>query len=64
MDVNMAEFKDKDRRCPRCKHKYKGHEEKETDVHLALCCTTTPIVTYTYTTEHSLSLGTPIWCLP
>ena len=37
VDVNMAQFKDKDRRCPACRHKYKGHEEKETDVHLALC---------------------------
>jgi uncharacterized LabA/DUF88 family protein len=37
VDVNMAHFKDKDRKCPACRHKYKGHEEKETDVHLALC---------------------------
>lgn len=36
VDVNMASFKDKDRKCPDCSHRYKGHEEKETDVHIAL----------------------------
>ena len=35
---HMARFKEKDRRCPlsSCGHRWKGHEEKETDVHLAL----------------------------
>ena len=36
VDVNLANFKLKDRRCPDCKHRYVSHEEKETDVHLAL----------------------------
>lgn len=31
----MGHFKDKDRRCPRCGHVHNGHEEKESDVHLA-----------------------------
>ena len=36
--AHMARFKEKDRRCPKeeCGHRWKGHEEKETDVHLAL----------------------------
>lgn len=36
VSVTMSNFKIKDRRCPSCKHRYKGHEEKETDVQLAL----------------------------
>ena len=32
----MSSFKEKDRRCPSCGHGYKGHEEKETDVRIAL----------------------------
>lgn len=34
--VHLANFKRKDRRCPRCHHVHAGHEEKETDVHIAL----------------------------
>jgi uncharacterized LabA/DUF88 family protein len=36
VDVHLATFKDKDRKCPHCKRQYLSHEEKETDVHLAL----------------------------
>lgn len=32
----MGKFKNKDRKCPKCKHKWCGHEEKETDVNIAL----------------------------
>lgn len=32
----MGKFKQKDRKCPKCKHKWCGHEEKETDVNIAL----------------------------
>jgi hypothetical protein len=32
----MGNFKKKDRKCPSCKHKWNGHEEKETDVNIAL----------------------------
>lgn len=32
----MGKFKEKDRKCPECKHQWTGHEEKETDVNLAL----------------------------
>jgi uncharacterized LabA/DUF88 family protein len=32
----LGHFKEKDRRCPVCKHKWIGHEEKETDVNIAL----------------------------
>lgn len=32
----MGKFKEKDRYCSHCKSKWKGHEEKETDVNLAL----------------------------
>ena len=32
----MAKFKDKDRWCPNCGHHWIGHEEKETDVNIAL----------------------------
>jgi uncharacterized LabA/DUF88 family protein len=32
----MAQFKDKDRRCPQCGHQWTGHEEKETDVNIAI----------------------------
>jgi len=32
----MGHFKNKDRSCPVCHHKWQGHEEKETDVNIAL----------------------------
>lgn len=32
----MGKFKEKDRRCNACGHSYKGHEEKETDINIAL----------------------------
>lgn len=32
----LGRFKEKDHRCPVCRHSWKGHEEKETDVNLAL----------------------------
>jgi uncharacterized LabA/DUF88 family protein len=32
----IAKFKHKDRRCPSCNHSWTGHEEKETDVNIAL----------------------------
>lgn len=32
----MGHFKKKDRSCPRCHHSWTGHEEKETDVNIAL----------------------------
>ena len=32
----LGHFKKKDRRCPSCSHKWVGHEEKETDVNIAL----------------------------
>ena len=32
----MAKFKKKDRKCPECGHRWVGHEEKETDVNIAL----------------------------
>ncbi len=32
----LAKFKNKDRKCPKCSHRWIGHEEKETDVNLAL----------------------------
>ncbi len=32
----LGHFKEKDRRCPSCHHKWVGHEEKETDVNIAL----------------------------
>lgn len=31
----LGQFKKKDRQCPSCKHKWIGHEEKETDVNIA-----------------------------
>lgn len=36
VNVHLGNFKVKDRKCPSCNHRYTGHEEKETDVHLAL----------------------------
>lgn len=36
VEVVMGQFKVKDRRCPACKHSWRGHEEKETDVNIAL----------------------------
>ncbi len=32
----MGKFKAKDRKCRKCKYKWTGHEEKETDVNIAL----------------------------
>ena len=32
----MGKFKPKDKKCPKCAHKWCGHEEKETDVNIAL----------------------------
>lgn len=32
----LGQFKKKDRRCPNCGHQWIGHEEKETDVNLAI----------------------------
>ncbi|MCW9039197.1 MAG: NYN domain-containing protein [Rhodospirillales bacterium] len=32
----MGQFKDKNRYCPSCDHRWNGHEEKETDVNIAL----------------------------
>lgn len=32
----LGKFKQKDRKCPKCHHKWCGHEEKETDVNIAL----------------------------
>src|SRR5262249_55783889 len=32
----MGHFKKKQRRCPKCKHKWTGHEEKETDVSIGI----------------------------
>ena len=32
----MASFKAKDRKCSECGHVRKGHEEKETDVNIAV----------------------------
>lgn len=32
----MGKFKGKERRCPKCNHKWCSHEEKETDVNIAL----------------------------
>lgn len=37
----MASFKDKDRKCPRCGHEWTGHEEKKTDVNIAVAMLTT-----------------------
>jgi len=34
--VVMGKFKSKDRWCPRCARSWRGHEEKETDVNLAI----------------------------
>lgn len=34
--VVLGHFKEKDRRCPQCSHHWRGHEEKETDVNIAL----------------------------
>jgi uncharacterized LabA/DUF88 family protein len=32
----LGHFKKKNRRCPECRHSWTGHEEKETDVNIAL----------------------------
>lgn len=34
--VVMGKFKNKDRWCPRCKRSWRSHEEKETDVNIAI----------------------------
>jgi hypothetical protein len=34
--VVLGQFKQKDRRCPACNHTWVGHEEKETDVNIAI----------------------------
>lgn len=34
--VHLAQFKAKDKRCFNCQHRWQDHEEKETDVHVAL----------------------------
>ena len=36
VETVMGQFKNKPRTCPSCKHKWTGHEEKETDVNMAL----------------------------
>ncbi|MCR9270102.1 MAG: NYN domain-containing protein [Hyphomonadaceae bacterium] len=36
VEAHMARFADKDRKCPSCRHRWKGHEEKETDVRIAV----------------------------
>lgn len=35
--VDLSEFYEKTRRCPRCKRNYRGHEEKQSDVKMATC---------------------------
>lgn len=35
VNVVLGQFKEKDRECPSCGHRWKGHEEKETDVNIA-----------------------------
>lgn len=37
VEIVLGKFKKKDRYCPRCKGATIGHEEKETDVNIALC---------------------------
>ena len=34
--VVLGKFKEKDRSCPSCRYHWKGHEEKETDVNIAI----------------------------
>jgi uncharacterized LabA/DUF88 family protein len=36
VDVIMGSFKEKDRRCIRCGNRWRAHEEKETDVNIAI----------------------------
>jgi len=36
VEMVYGKFKDKDRRCPKCKQNYKSREEKQTDVSIAL----------------------------
>lgn len=36
IEVIYGKFKDRDRKCPHCKQKYKSREEKQTDVSIAL----------------------------
>ncbi len=35
VNVVLGKFKEKDRKCPSCGHRWKSHEEKETDVNIA-----------------------------
>ena len=34
----FGKFKERSRWCPRCKRRYRKHEEKMTDVNIAVCC--------------------------
>ncbi|MCL2331449.1 MAG: NYN domain-containing protein [Proteobacteria bacterium] len=36
VEVILGQFKEKDRSCPLCKQQYKAHEEKETDINIAI----------------------------
>lgn len=36
MTAVLGKFKEKPRKCPKCKHGWMGHEEKESDVNLAI----------------------------
>jgi NYN domain-containing protein len=36
VETTMGRFKEKPRKCPKCKYQWFGHEEKETDVHIAI----------------------------
>lgn len=37
VEIVLGQFKEKDRKCNSCGVKWKAHEEKETDVNIALC---------------------------
>lgn len=37
VSVDVSEFYEKTRKCPKCKKYYKGHEEKQSDVKMATC---------------------------
>lgn len=54
VEVALGRFKARSRSCPRCRHRYQGYEEKETDVAIAIrivelalspACDTTVVVT-------------------
>ncbi|MDR0741510.1 MAG: NYN domain-containing protein [Rickettsiales bacterium] len=36
VEIILGQFKEKDRTCPNCKKPYKAHEEKETDINIAI----------------------------